>query len=150
MKNKLVAALLAFFAGTFGFHKFYLGKPFQGLMYLFFFWSFIPSVISFVEAIMYLTMSEEDFDAKYNMTREGRLLTKERFELEREKLKVERLKLESERLIAEKHLKKQIPVKAITGEQADELAAWHDLLEKGIIDNSQYEEKRKIILGLDD
>ena len=50
---------------------------------------------------------------------------------------------------AENELKKKMPAKAITGEQADELAAWHDLLEKGIISKSEYEEKRKIILGLD-
>jgi TM2 domain-containing membrane protein YozV len=150
MKNRIVAAVLAFFVGGFGVHKFYLGKTFQGIIYLIFSMTFIPFFIGVVEAIQLFTMTDDDFDAKYNLSREGRLLTKERYELEREKLKVERLKLESERLIAEKHLKKQIPVKAITGEQADELAAWHDLLEKGIIDETQYEEKRKIILGLVD
>jgi hypothetical protein len=94
-------------------------------------------------------MSDDDFDLKFNYGSEDNLLRKERLDLEREKLKIEKLRLQRQRLVAENDLKKEMPAKAITGEQADELAAWHDLLEKGIIDKFEYEEKRKIILGLD-
>jgi TM2 domain-containing membrane protein YozV len=149
MKNKLIAAALAFFAGGFGVHKFYLGKTFQGIVYFLFSWTFIPMIMGVVEAIQLITMSDDDFDIKYNMSREGKLLQRERMDLEREKLKIEKLRLQKDRMDAEKDIKQRMPVKAITGEQADELAAWHDLMEKGIIDEEQYEEKRKIILGID-
>jgi TM2 domain-containing membrane protein YozV len=65
-RSKVVAALLAFFLGGLGVHKFYLGKTGQGIIYLIFVWTFIPSVIAFIEFIMYLVMSEDSFDRKYN------------------------------------------------------------------------------------
>ncbi|MCH5328886.1 MAG: TM2 domain-containing protein [Coprobacter sp.] len=65
-KNKNVAAVLAFFVGGLGIHKFYLGKPLQGVLYLVFCWSFVPAVVAFVEAITYFVASEEEFDRKYN------------------------------------------------------------------------------------
>jgi TM2 domain-containing membrane protein YozV len=64
-KNRIVAALLAFFLGAFGVHKFYLGKIGQGFLYLLFCWTFIPSVVAFVEFIIYLCTSDEDFARKY-------------------------------------------------------------------------------------
>lgn len=66
MKSKTTAALLAFFLGAFGVHKFYLGKPVQGLLYLIFCWTLIPSVVAFVEAILFLTMNDFEFHARYN------------------------------------------------------------------------------------
>ncbi|WP_104961369.1 TM2 domain-containing protein [Pseudomonas sp. XWY-1] len=72
--KKLPAALLAFFLGCFGAHKFYLGYTGQGLiMLLVFLFGFIlvgiPSlvigVIAFIEFIIYLTKSEEDFERTY-------------------------------------------------------------------------------------
>ncbi|PKH11356.1 hypothetical protein CXF70_05040 [Planomicrobium sp. MB-3u-38] len=66
MKNKLAAALLAIFLGDFGAHKFYLGKPGTGLIYLLFFWTGIPAVIGVIEGIIYLLSSEEDFQRKYS------------------------------------------------------------------------------------
>ena len=61
-KNKLVAALLAFFLGWIGIHKFYLGRNGWGLLYLLFSWTFIPAFISFFECIRYLIMSDESFE----------------------------------------------------------------------------------------
>lgn len=66
MKNKLAAGLLAIFLGDFGAHKFYLGKPGVGLIYLLFFWTGIPAVIGIIEGIIYLLSSEEDFQRKYS------------------------------------------------------------------------------------
>jgi len=66
MKNKVVAGLLAIFLGGLGVHKFYLGKTGQGLLYLVFFWTFIPAIIALVEGIIYLTQPEEVFDAQWN------------------------------------------------------------------------------------
>lgn len=65
MKNKLAAALLAIFLGDFGAHKFYLGKPGTGLIYLLFFWTGIPAVIGIIEGILYLLSSEEEFQRKH-------------------------------------------------------------------------------------
>ncbi|WP_459176158.1 zinc-ribbon domain and TM2 domain-containing protein [Ewingella americana] len=64
-KSRLSAALLALFLGAFGVHKFYLGKVGQGFLYLIFFWTFIPSIVAFIEFILYLFMSDEEFARKY-------------------------------------------------------------------------------------
>jgi hypothetical protein len=61
----VAAALLAFFLGGFGVHKFYLGQTAWGVVYLVFFWTFIPRIVSFVEFIVLLATSEEDFQRKY-------------------------------------------------------------------------------------
>ncbi|MBQ8939006.1 MAG: NINE protein [Paludibacteraceae bacterium] len=65
MKNRYVAAILAFFLGGLGIHKFYLGKNVQGIIYLVFCWTYIPAIIAFVEGIMYLTMGDAKFNAEY-------------------------------------------------------------------------------------
>lgn len=65
-KSRIVAAILAFFLGGFGIHKFYLGRVGQGILYLLFCWTSIPSIIAFIEFIIYLCGSEEAFDQKYN------------------------------------------------------------------------------------
>ncbi|GAB4215150.1 MAG: hypothetical protein OHK0012_14650 [Synechococcales cyanobacterium] len=66
MKTKLVAFLLAFFLGGLGIHKFYLGQTGWGIAYLLFCWTIIPSIVAFVESILYLIMPEEEFNRKYN------------------------------------------------------------------------------------
>ncbi len=67
-KNKIVAALLAFFLGAFGVHHFYLGSVATGLVTLAIVWLTcgIGGILPFVEFIMLLVMSDGDFDAKYN------------------------------------------------------------------------------------
>ena len=61
----MAAALLALFLGGFGVHKFYLGQPLLGILYLVFCWTFIPAFIAFIEAIILLCMSDESFARKY-------------------------------------------------------------------------------------
>jgi TM2 domain-containing membrane protein YozV len=63
--SKIAAALFAMFLGGFGVHKFYLGRAGQGIFYLLFFWTFIPSIVAFIEGIVYLTMDDAEFAAKY-------------------------------------------------------------------------------------
>ena len=64
-KSKIVAFIFAWFLGAFGGHKFYLGRTGWGVLYLVFFWTLIPAVAAFIEGIIYLTMSDEAFEAKY-------------------------------------------------------------------------------------
>jgi TM2 domain-containing membrane protein YozV len=72
--KKVAAAILAFFLGAFGAHKFFLGYNKQGvIMLLVFIFGFIllgvPSiiigVIAFVEFIIYLTKSNDEFEQIY-------------------------------------------------------------------------------------
>ena len=64
-KSKLAAALFALLLGGFGIHKFYLGQVVWGLVYLLLCWTFLPSLVGFIEAILYLVMSDEEFARKY-------------------------------------------------------------------------------------
>lgn len=65
MKSRIVAALLAFFLGGFGAHKFYLNKNGKGFLYLIFCWTYIPAIIAFFECIGYLIQSDSAFQEKY-------------------------------------------------------------------------------------
>jgi hypothetical protein len=64
-KSRIAAALFAFFLGGFGIHKFYLGRIGAGILYLLFFWTVIPAIVALIEAILYITMTDEAFAAKY-------------------------------------------------------------------------------------
>lgn len=64
-KSRIAAALLALILGTFGAHKFYLGQLGWGVIYLIFCWTSIPTIVGFVEFILFLIMSDEEFDRKY-------------------------------------------------------------------------------------
>lgn len=64
-KSRIAAALLAFFLGGFGVHKFYLGQVGQGILYLLFFWTAIPFIIAFIEFILLLVMSDEEFNRRF-------------------------------------------------------------------------------------
>ena len=64
-KSRIAAALLAFFLGGFGIHKFYLGQIGWGIIYLIFFWTFIPALVAFIEFILLLIMNDETFNEKY-------------------------------------------------------------------------------------
>lgn len=72
-KSKVVAFLLAWLLGGLGAHKFYLGKTGQGIVYILFCWTLIPSFIAFFEGIIYLTKSDADFVKLYSDIPESRL-----------------------------------------------------------------------------
>jgi TM2 domain-containing membrane protein YozV len=65
-KSRMVAILLGLFLGGLGFHKFYLGQAMQGVIYLLFFWTGIPLILSIIDIIGYACMSDEQFAAKYH------------------------------------------------------------------------------------
>ncbi|MBC1987409.1 TM2 domain-containing protein [Listeria sp. FSL L7-0478] len=50
--NKWVYVALALLLGTFGAHKFLAGKNGQGVLYIVFCWTGIPSIVSFIEGIV--------------------------------------------------------------------------------------------------
>ncbi len=64
-KDRVTAGLFAAMFGLFGLHKFYLRQYGQGIIYLVFFWTIIPGVVGLVEGIRYLTMSDEQFWARF-------------------------------------------------------------------------------------
>lgn len=70
-KSKLVAGLLAILLGSFGIHKFYLGKTVPGVIMLLVtllsggILGGIIWIIGVIEGVMYLTKSDEDFNAVY-------------------------------------------------------------------------------------
>ena len=66
MKSKIAAGLLAFFVGVFGVHRFYLGQTGKGIAYLLFFWFPLTWLIAFIDFIVFITMDEDIFNAKYN------------------------------------------------------------------------------------
>jgi len=66
IKSRVAAGVLALVIGGLGVHKFYCGRVGLGILYLVFFWTFIPSIIAFIEGIIYLTCpSDEHFTKKY-------------------------------------------------------------------------------------
>ena len=65
MKNKVVAGVLGILLGSFGAHKFYLGKIGWGIVYILFCWTGIPAIAGMIEGIMYLTADDETFQVKY-------------------------------------------------------------------------------------
>jgi len=64
-KDRMVAGILALLLGGFGIHKFYLGNIGAGLLYLCFSWTMIPEIIGFIEGIIYLTESDEEFQRNH-------------------------------------------------------------------------------------
>ncbi len=79
-KSKVAAALFAFFFGSFGAHKFYLGYTTEGIIMLVIFFGgifllAIPSIIigciAFIEFILYLVKSDDEFDEIYVQNKRG-------------------------------------------------------------------------------
>ena len=64
-RNRVTAGVLAILLGGIGAHKFYLGQSGQGILYLLFCWTGIPLLIGIIEGVIYLSMTEADFQNKY-------------------------------------------------------------------------------------
>lgn len=68
-KSRKIAAVLAL-TGTIspvaGWHKFYLGQPVWGLVYLLLSWTPIPRAASAIEGVWYLLQNEAEFDENFN------------------------------------------------------------------------------------
>lgn len=66
MKSKQTTWILALLLGGFGAHRFYLGQTGRGLLALCFCWTFIPSIIAFIDFIIFVAMTDGEFNRKYN------------------------------------------------------------------------------------
>jgi TM2 domain-containing membrane protein YozV len=68
-RDKVVAALLAFFLGVLGIHRFYLGRTGSGIAMLLISCTFIGLMItlpwSIIDMIRYLVMSDREFAERY-------------------------------------------------------------------------------------
>lgn len=124
LKSRKIAAILAF-AGTLfpvaGLHKFYLGQPWWGVVYILLSWTPIPRVASAIEGFWYLSQESDEFDRNFN--------------LESEIDHVVPLPTRSSVVI-------QNPVSAI----ADALRELDDLREDGLISEYEFEQKRRQLL----
>jgi TM2 domain-containing membrane protein YozV len=130
MKSKTTTVILAFFIGGLGIHRFYLGQYGQGILYLLFCWTFIPSLIAIIDFIGFLIMSDETFNQKYNPNS-----------------------------IIMKSLQTQSPVNAMNTvainmgnanssdkSNSEEIKKFFELKEKGIITQEEFELKKKTLL----
>jgi TM2 domain-containing membrane protein YozV len=72
LKDQTRAVLLAAFLGDFGLHRFYLGQPLAGLLYLVFFWTGVPGVLASLESYRFAFMSREAWAERYNGSRLGK------------------------------------------------------------------------------
>lgn len=68
-RNRIVAALLAFFLGTLGIHRFYLGRTGSGIVMLVLsitvFGLLITGPWALIDTIRYLIMSDREFAGRY-------------------------------------------------------------------------------------
>ena len=64
-KDRVTAGVFALLLGGVGIHHFYLGNTVRGVVYLLFFWTFIPAIAGFIEGILYLLKSDAELQAKY-------------------------------------------------------------------------------------
>lgn len=69
-KSRKIAAALAFAGAAApigaGLHKFYVGQPLWGILYLLLSMTPIPRVACAIEGIWYLTQDSDEFDLKFN------------------------------------------------------------------------------------
>lgn len=65
-RNRVMAALFGILLGGLGIHQFYLGRIGLGILYVVFCWTLVPAIVGFIEGIIYLSMSDAAFSAKYD------------------------------------------------------------------------------------
>lgn len=65
MRKKRTATILAIFTGIFGLHWFYLNYKLEGLFYVLFSWTFIPIILSWIDAYKFYKMTPVEFDYNY-------------------------------------------------------------------------------------
>jgi len=69
--KRVPAGVLAILLGGLGVHKFYLGYTKEGVIQLLLACVGVSGIIGLVEGVIYLTKSDEEFDATYVTGRKG-------------------------------------------------------------------------------
>ena len=64
--DRITAGVFALCLGGVGAQKFYLGYDGQGILCILFCWTVIPAIIGLIDGITFLSMSDEEFDARFN------------------------------------------------------------------------------------
>lgn len=131
MKSKSTTVILAFFLGWIGIHRFYLGQTGYGILYLLFSWTFIPCLIAFIDFIVFLCMSEETFNRKYNSPKEFIIKATA---TPSNNINTVAINMGGTTTHSEKH------------SSCDEIVKLYELKEKGIITQEEFELKKKTIL----
>jgi len=72
-RSRILAAIMAFMGGSMGLHKFYLREVSGGIFYIFMLFMIVPAIkipittiLGFIEGFKLLSMSDDQFDRKYN------------------------------------------------------------------------------------
>ena len=121
-KNRITAALLALVLGGIGVHRFYLGKIASGVLYLLFCWLFfIPAIIAFIEFIVLICMSDEEFDRRYNA-----------------------YAITPPTIVVNPTT--EVTVKSDNTTYVEEVKKLYDLKVKGMITDEEFEQKKKMLL----
>ncbi len=128
LKNRKVAAILAFTGMVIpiaGLHKFYVGQPWWGLLYVLLSWTPIPRVASAIEGVWYLAHSEEEFDRRFNLglVFEGQT-----------------------RNLGEKQAQEAIAVAKSVENIAEALRQLDRLRQEGLLSEYEFEQKRRQLL----
>ncbi len=132
-KSRKVASLLALSGVVIpvcGLHKFYLGQPFWGVMYLLLCWTPIPRIASAIEGVWYLLQSQDQFDLNFNLGIESTVSSSEN----------------SDRVAWPKAKAGIDPAKV--GEIADALRQLDSLRQEGLVSEYEFEQKRRQLLDL--
>lgn len=76
-KSRSIAAILALSGAVTisGLHKFYLGQPLWGILYVLLSWTPIPKVACAIEAVWYLAQDEDTFDRNFNSGKSGKSIS---------------------------------------------------------------------------
>jgi TM2 domain-containing membrane protein YozV len=123
MREKIVAVLLAFFLGGFGFHRFYLGQKKLGFVYLLFFWTVVPFIMGVVDALLLLVKHQDDFDLQYNS-----------------EYYLGESQPQQRRALNSPQNDGRIPI--ATFSTADEIEKLHNLMLRGIISEEEFAERK--------
>ena len=57
---------IAVLGGVFGLQEFYMNRIALGILAVLFWWTCIPAVVAFIEAIVWLFRGEEEFNKRFN------------------------------------------------------------------------------------
>jgi len=65
-KSKVTAGIFALLLGGIGVHNFYMGKIGRGVLDILFCWTGIPEIVAFIQGIIILCGTDDDFERRLN------------------------------------------------------------------------------------